>query len=164
MEETRLECLTRRSIKCPSGLFIGEVWELLRLQRAEIERAREAFSPVQDWYDVEEGGRDFSEMLTDAIADLQLDRKKALESRKLKAEIEWLQAIVDKLLTTADGVPVLPGMNLWAVDLDGGVYQWLVEVVSTDGRLRGVFHHVSNECDASRCYSTREAAEEAKEE
>ena len=36
--ETRLECLTRQSIECPEGLFRDEVWELLRLQREEIEQ------------------------------------------------------------------------------------------------------------------------------
>jgi hypothetical protein len=36
--ETRLECLTRRSLKCPSGLFTREIWELITLQQAEVGR------------------------------------------------------------------------------------------------------------------------------
>ena len=38
--ETRFEQLTRRVRLCPLGLFDYEIWELVRLQQAEIERLR----------------------------------------------------------------------------------------------------------------------------
>lgn len=196
--------------------------EIKRL-REEFSRLREAFSPVQDWYDVEEGGRDFSGMLTDAIADLQQDRKEALESRKLRAEIErlWgenraitdrlekvlcvidtcraeidssggrevsirdelrlrqakverLQAIVDKLPKTADGVPVVPGINvfrLWPNTALGceAVREHTVEATHLNGvSLLGVAHSTSGWGETpipfDQIFSTREAAEAAKGE
>ena len=38
--ETRPECLTRQSNECPSGMLQSEIWELVVLQYAEIERLR----------------------------------------------------------------------------------------------------------------------------
>lgn len=75
-------------------------------------------------------------------------------------EIERFRAIVDRLPKTADGVPVVPGMTLWA-RLRG---RW-VEVAVAQVALCGVLstaHH--GYISAKNTFSTREAAEAAKEE
>ncbi len=94
-------------------------------------------------------------------------------------EAERLQAIVDKLPKTADGVPVVLLMNLWCrkqyaqciqwvgigvigmetneEDADGGEYCERATLAVRDGRG----HEWYVESDV--CYSTREAAEAAKE-
>lgn len=69
-------------------------------------------------------------------------------------EIKRLRAIVDKLPTTVDGVPIVPGTDVW--------------------RKCSACHHVHPWRSYDRpdfstkvlaeCYSTREAAEAAKEE
>jgi hypothetical protein len=83
---------------------------------------------------------------------------------------EELQAIVDKLPKTADGVPVVPGMRLWSrsmwcvqpmevVSLDDLSSDWpatvRMEGASNDGQASTYRWHVQ------ACYSTREAAEAA---
>jgi hypothetical protein len=88
----------------------------------------------------------------------QADRVSALEAENAK-----LRAIVAKLPKTADGVPVVPGMNLW--ELSTHQYpmhteQFIEEVVSIS-QPRGFGGSPNAFC---RCYSTREAAEAAKEE
>lgn len=82
------------------------------------------------------------------------------EAEKLEAETERLQAIVDKLPTTADGVAVLPGMTVW-VDADYGDGLKIWELVVDDLSMAGAW-------DGARChwghfhsYSTREACEAA---
>ena len=68
---------------------------------------------------------------------------------------EELQAIVDKLPKTADGVVVVPGMTLWAVDTEG-------ETLEIDYNEYGPWIK-SVECEQwdlmETTYSTREAAE-----
>lgn len=82
--------------------------------------------------------------------------------KALVSDIEELQAIVDKLPKTADGVPITIGTRLWVWDTDIGCYQVRESVrlisataVSLDG------HNTAN--SASTFFSTREAAEAAKE-
>ncbi len=82
-----------------------------------------------------------------------------------------LEAIVDKLPKTADGVPVVPGMDVWCKDAVShprstvGCYQWHVKNVDFRGLISGTFHNVSEgPHDASACYSTRQAAEAAAKE
>jgi len=97
------------------------------------------------------------------------DRTRAM-SRSLKeasdraAEITRLRAIVEKLPKTADGVPVVPGDELWVRHPDGGcagTRRWWKH--PSLGWSVG-FEHMQNEpIDVSSCYSTREAAEAAKE-
>lgn len=59
------------------------------------------------------------------------------------AEVERLQAIVDKLPKTADGVPVVPGMVVWKSNCEP----------TNVGMLLGTW--------VCQCYSTHEAAEAA---
>ena len=73
--------------------------------------------------------------------------------RKALDELERLRAIVDKLPKTADGVPVVPGLdNVW---VKNGPNVRPSESMTT-WRLLQVRR--------SYCYSTREAAEAAKQE
>lgn len=72
----------------------------------------------------------------------------------LLAEVSRLQAIVDKVPKTADGVPL-------AIDTDGTMVVW-----GQDGRHMRATVSASDadgfaEYELSECYSTREAAEAA---
>lgn len=64
-------------------------------------------------------------------------------------EIERLRAIVDRLPKTADGVPIYPGMTVWALIPGLEISDAEVQVVG----IGGVWRY---------CYSTREAAEKAR--
>ena len=70
-----------------------------------------------------------------------------------QAKIAELEDIVDKLPTTADGVPVVPGMEIWHPDGRTGTAS-----IAYYGRDCFPSYVV-----AEYCYSTREAAEAAKE-
>lgn len=78
-----------------------------------------------------------------------------VEAKRLKERCAELEAIVAKLPKTADGVPVVPGDELWYRRSRG----WLVvaETVGSYDDHNGDSHTVSLE----QCYSTREAAEKA---
>ena len=69
-------------------------------------------------------------------------------NERVAVHIAELEAIVDKLPKTADGVPVVPGMELWFVNEHGK---------ASMGVTTPTFGQVS------RFYSTREAALAAKE-
>ena len=75
-------------------------------------------------------------------------------------EIEGLQAIVDKLPKTADGVPVVPGMELWhhcqyKKEVRSVTISTDYSYMPSDGRSQLNIQHVG----PSACHSTREAAE-----
>lgn len=88
-----------------------------------------------------------------------------------RAELERLQAIVDQLPKTIDGVPVLPGMVLWYVSFS---LASRVEVVSLDdlgsdwpATVRKAISASDSSGSTFRwhvqgCYSSREAAEAAR--
>jgi hypothetical protein len=63
--------------------------------------------------------------------------------------MDRLQAIVDRLPKTADGVPIAPGASVWAWMGDAGIVETEIQRVGKGGWF-----------DA--CYSTREAAEKAR--
>lgn len=75
-----------------------------------------------------------------------------------EAEITRLRAIVDKLPKTADGVPVVPGEDMvWVYGR-----QMMMDVETQDNReAEHRFVLVSQVCG---CWSSREAAENAKEQ
>jgi hypothetical protein len=86
---------------------------------------------------------------------------------KQVAEIERLRAIVDKLPKTADGVTISPGMSVWCL-LDDEWQKVIASEVSDVGQVN-IMDEVDDEGggfweirEASDCYSTRQAAEEAK--
>jgi hypothetical protein len=68
--------------------------------------------------------------------------------REAADELDRLQAIVDQLPKTADGVPIAPGTRVWS-ELAGEVSRVTVNRIG----IGGVYHDV---------YSTREAAEKAR--
>jgi hypothetical protein len=75
----------------------------------------------------------------------------------LRRQLSTLQAIVDKLPKTADGVPVVPGMTLWYWSKKHGPQRLEAVMRTTDG---------CNDFDLnieSFLHSTREAAEAAQE-
>ena len=88
------------------------------------------------------------------------------ECERQHAEIERLQAIVDKLPMTEDGVPAVPGMIIWPLHfldpLDGEEQEegMLLEFMGTD-LLTGDTARHGDELIIGKCYSTRKAAAEA---
>ena len=81
-------------------------------------------------------------------------------------ELERLRGIVDKLPKTADGVAILPGMDVWLNDDPRSPRCCLVKRVTalSDGLHSAdlSFHGVSDgPWDPADLYSTREAAEAA---
>ena len=80
----------------------------------------------------------------------------------LQADNARLRAIVDKLPKTADGVPVVPGMEVWAKKnpSDSTVQSF---IVCQDSVWASRFGGMSRAGAwlISKCYSTREAAEAA---
>lgn len=84
----------------------------------------------------------------------------------LEAEIEQLEAIVDKLPITADGVSLVPIVDGCYTVINGNVEMcyvthhednrgWIARVVRWD---------MDRNIEIGYCYSTREAAEAAREE
>jgi hypothetical protein len=92
--------------------------------------------------------------------------------QECEAEVKRLQAIVDKLPKTADGVPVVPGMNCYfrshphgTTHKDAGV---VCVTLSYDGDNYEAFLRDGNGDEwwailPEEVYSTREAAQAAKE-
>ena len=92
------------------------------------------------------------------------------------ARIAELEAIVAKLPKTADGVPAYKDMPVWCVMPDGSIYEtelgWyctLGAAFARDLAARQAGYRLSNGVwrdvgvPVEHCYSTREAAEAAKE-
>jgi hypothetical protein len=88
------------------------------------------------------------------------------------AEIQRLRDIIDKLPKTADGVPVVPGMKVYVPAAVAGYWgqkpgkavEFMVDWIHSEAMpihlvfIQGQTYQIL----ASRCYSTRQAAEEAK--
>ena len=95
------------------------------------------------------------------------------EATTQAAELERLRAIVDKLPKAADGVPVVPGMELyliWTPVVGGnkcrtrdckGIIEWDEGVIMKWNMSGGT--PASQHIAIKDCYSTRAAAEAAKE-
>ena len=86
----------------------------------------------------------------------------------LRNQLARLQAIVDKLPKTADGVPVVPGMRLYPlhpIDLEAHIEDYGTVTVALWDENSGV--HLIHGYDSFRvgnCYSTKEAAEAGEDE
>lgn len=76
----------------------------------------------------------------------------------LRVERDELKEIVDKLPVTADGVTVLPGAIVWGLDLSERNVQW-----RADCGYLAWWSINGPPIEVSDCYSTREAARDAKE-
>ena len=78
--------------------------------------------------------------------------------RTLAAEVDRLEAVVARLPKTADGVPLVDGDRVWVPDGTEYIYS---HPIDTD------LLYYRTECGvglfASACYSTRDAALDAKE-
>jgi len=79
----------------------------------------------------------------------------------LRKRIADLEAIVDRLRKTADGVPVLPGMSIWFEANWGDVIS--DKAIQFDPLLKAVLTR-DGWRELSQCYSMCEAAEKAKGE
>ena len=115
---------------------------------------------AQCWCDPRTSDREMDAALAEVFAE-KLDAEAAEKEPAIRPghsvfclslEVKRLQAIVDKLPTTADGVPVVPGMMLY---LPRSAYMG-----------RAMFHANGFVCGnggplCGQCYSTRKAAEAA---
>lgn len=108
------------------------------------------------------------ERLKCGVVECNADSRDWLIDRTMKwgaGEIERLQAKLDKLPKTADGVVVVPGMELRhphdSCDKGDGWHIWIPQDV-LDMALSGD-DEISYGIPVSDCYSTREAALAAKE-
>ena len=80
----------------------------------------------------------------------------------LQAECASLRAIVAKLPTTADGVPVVPGMTLYSSQFICGHFRHPETVISLSAQADpDQSGWADGELDEGTLYSTREAAEQA---
>ena len=91
--------------------------------------------------------------------DAEMDAMDA-EIRKQAAEIERLRAIVDKLPRTADGVPVVPGMEVY-YPIRSGTRQGEILQQWVNDSLDVTPCRSTNRVAIYSWYSTREAAEAA---
>ncbi len=100
MDWTKWECFQCHKVFSLEGFIWGEVngekWcatclaaDLTRI-RSEHDELRKAFAPVLGWYEGD-GDPTFVEMLTDAVSDLQSDRKEALKANRLRRERDELR-------------------------------------------------------------------------
>jgi len=99
---------------------------------------------------------DWDELCADCLKELHAECEAQIAA--LTAANAKLQAIVDKLPKTADGVAVMPGMKIWLDDSDGPVERVDTAICTTPGPQVHWYEPIW-----SQCYSTRAAAEAAKE-
>lgn len=114
--------------------------------------------------------RPIEEIIADWKRDIERrDSDDMLADERLIAELERLQAIVAKLPVTADGVPLHPGMTVYRYHKAyGGMIEptvtifgrWDCETKPHYVECRTDGNFITNAC---KCYSTRAAAEAAKE-
>jgi hypothetical protein len=85
--------------------------------------------------------------------------------RDKDAEIARLHAIVDQLPKTRDGVPVVPGMNVWEWDEDRQCARQMMSAFLGEADFCVLFHgSACGRRDGTTTYSTRQAAAAAREE
>jgi len=99
---------------------------------------------------------------SDIIAKLRTGsctRETRIAVEELIVEAKRLQAIVDKLPKTADGAPIVPGMEVW---LPG--HPRYPGEVETDFSVNPCVDWPEKIYNPTKLYSTREAAEAVREE
>lgn len=76
-----------------------------------------------------------------------------------KARIEAMEAVVEKLPLTKDGVRVVPGVdNVWRITWRGDIEQCEIEIRQPYAECE---YYFVDPTEVPNCYSTREAAEAA---
>jgi len=85
------------------------------------------------------------------------------EKEQLREENNRLKAIVDKLPKTADGVTIVPGMDLWQLETRNAGKTWNIVFHKIKGVLWPEIFPFPGGLP-SRCYSTHEAADAALKE
>lgn len=87
-----LEQLAEREESAYVRVRVDQIHALIALAR-EAMAGREAFSPVRDWFDGDGERTNFPEMLSEAVAELQDDRKDVLRlSNELRSMTEMRDA------------------------------------------------------------------------
>ena len=107
------------------------------------------------------------EDLRDALAEITRFRTIVDELRKeiqqLRRHVRIDEEIIDKLPRTADGVPVVPGMTLWDPVWPDDPFGVQALLVFCPNARRSEWMCNDGEVDAAQCYSTREAADAARD-
>jgi hypothetical protein len=101
--------------------------------------------------------RDYLRTLPPHVASRQAARLLA----EAADEIVRLRAIVDKLPTTADGVSVVPGMNVYFQWHSGEIVRHPVAFIRIDKDDTWLYFERALYRSTGVCYSTREAADAA---
>lgn len=85
--------------------------------------------------------------------------------RRMKARLDALQAVVDKLPKTADGVPVVPGMTCWRLhDYVGPLDGHVVAIRNNSPRITLAGQGQTVSFPTREVFSTRALAEAALKE
>ena len=87
-------------------------------------------------------------------------RRQQREMAEMRKDRAGLQATVDKLPKTADGVPVMPGMAVWINS--PCVRKYVVLGIKHNQELVELNCNLGSVLRSDKLYSTREAAEEAR--
>jgi hypothetical protein len=101
---------------------------------------------MDDWI----GAASTPDLETDRLSTCYNELARRLAS--VTAERDRLAEIVAKLPKTANGVPVVPGMDLWG---------WIERYDGTPGAVHQQNWMTAKAEEIAKCYSTREAAEAA---
>jgi hypothetical protein len=87
---------------------------------------------------------------------------------RLRSDLAAARGVIERLPKTADGVPVVPGMNLWTATYRADNGPWACGVLAINHESHNAYELVvrdadgnEDEVEAGWCYSTREAAEQA---
>lgn len=103
-------------------------------------------------------GLDAVQAIEARCRELLLAREKEIQS--LEKTIERLRTVVDKLPKTADGVPIVPGMEVWL----RGRYRYPGEVEADAYGVNPCVDWPEALYHPSQLYSSREAAQAAAED
>lgn len=78
-------------------------------------------------------------------------------------EIERLQATLDRFPTTADGEPIVPGLQVFSVSSTGEIWDWIVADMNTVDLIVPASQARYRGKNVDELYSTRKAAEKARQ-
>ena len=91
--------------------------------------------------------KQLTDFLGEMAGNMELSRADRQKAWSALERMAYLQSLVNQLPRTADGVPVVPGMNIYLINsVSGNVEPWTAPVM---------------DMDPSMMYATREAAQRA---